>query len=137
MRVITVSDVEAAAGNGHKDIVPSDPVLVTPLARDRAAVLGVRIVDGPYAAHDAPATEAANEGVANGRRRPPAPADVGRLVLESKVRTITRRLLLRRGHGFTELEDIVAAVMSRLEGSGGTAESTDCSCGCCHGGDRR
>jgi hypothetical protein len=44
-RVVTVADVEVAA-QGDRRIAVGDRTIVTPLARDRAVVLGVDI-DGP------------------------------------------------------------------------------------------
>lgn len=103
-RVITVHDVEAAAAEG-RSLQADASTLVTPLARDRAVVLGVAIERQAGAAVSSrPAQETKT------------------LVLESKVRTIARRMLLREGRDLTALEDIVAAVMDRL--------GRDCGCGC-------
>jgi hypothetical protein len=101
-RVIAAAEVEAAAG-GDKSVRVEAGAMVTPLARDRAAVLGVRILEGV----SAPA-EKAHSNI---------------LVLESKVRVAARRALLRSGRGLGDLEDLVAQVMRRLGGGA-------CDCGC-------
>ena len=103
-RVITVHDVEAAAAEG-RTLEADASTLVTPLARDRAVVLGVTIEHRAGAA--VPST---------------ASKETKTLVLESKVRTIARRMLLRQGRDLADLEEIVAAVMDRL--------GHRCECGC-------
>ena len=103
-RVITVHDVEAAAAEG-RTLEADASTLVTPLARDRAAVLGVAIEHKAGAA--APSTSA---------------KETKTLVLESKVRSIARRMLLREGRDLADLEEVVAAVMDRL--------GHQCECGC-------
>jgi hypothetical protein len=103
-RVITAADVEAAA-RGDKSLSVEGGAIVTPLARDRASVLGVRVLEGVSPPGEKTAPHSSS------------------LVLESKVRVAARRALLRSGRGLGELEDVVAQVMRRL--GGGT-----CDCGC-------
>jgi hypothetical protein len=100
-RVITSGDVEAAARSG-RDLVVDGTTLLTPLARDRAQALGVRI----------------EEMQASGPT-PEGGVQVPRLVLESKVRVVARRLLLRSGASPAQLEEVVVAVMRRLDGECG------------------
>lgn len=102
-RVITAGNVEAAAKSGQQILVDATTI-VTPLARDRAQVLGVRFE--------------ARAGDDQGRED--GDIDLPRLVLESKVRMVARRLLLRAGENPAQLEEVVAAVMRRLDG--------DCGC---------
>jgi hypothetical protein len=130
-RILTAGDVEAAASNGDKSIAVADGVLVTPLARDRAVALGVIIADGTRLAHG-PRTGA---GVAARReapaRSPRATAakdlDVARLVLESRIRTVARRALLRNERDLSGLEDVVRAVLARLS----QESSQGCACASC------
>lgn len=123
-RVLTVRDVEAfdADGNGgHRQLVVGDGTLVTPLARDRAAALGVEIVSG-NGHRSAPV-------VGPGRGEPPAAASpvsgdrLARLRAESVVRSVARQVLLRQGLGLGRLEDVVASVMERL-----SKPATACGC---------
>lgn len=130
-RVITAAEVEAVVRNGDRQLAPGDGALVTSLARDRAAALGVAILDGQVTGSPSPAPPAEAEV-------PPAPRitgwselDVNRLALESKVRVVARRALLRAGRGLAELESIVAAVLGRLEDEAGPG------CGCEARGGRR
>ncbi|GEM_PF-2907563 len=115
-RVVTVADVEAAAEAGSS-LVVDDHTIVTPLARDRAAALGVSLGGASTSAGMAESKRAAPSGAGGG--------DVRRLALESRVRIVARRMLLARGEGLGGLEELVAAVMARL----------GCGCGCEHGGD--
>jgi hypothetical protein len=137
-RILAAAEVEAAA-NGHGEITLNDGVLVTPLARDRAAALGVRLVEGPH-------------GRANSYRppgpRPPGTSGVAvmataisegngtmhadhlaRLRAESAVRSAARRVLLRQGAGLAGLEDVMRAVLARLEVGGGRPGCTCTSAG--------
>jgi hypothetical protein len=133
-RVLTAADVEAAASNGDKSIAVADGVLVTPLARDRAVALGVSIADGTRLANG-PST---GEGVIARReapaRSPQATAakdlDVARLVLESRIRIVARRALLRNGRDLSGLEEVVRAVLARLS----EESSQGCGCASCERG---
>jgi hypothetical protein len=118
VRVLTAVEVEAAAGGGAREVQVPPGTIVTPLARDRAAALGVVLVDGtgPGPSTPPPAPE--------GRRRGRGGVDVERLALESRVRILARRALLRRGQGLAQLEELVQAVMRRLSPEGGA-----CPCG--------
>jgi hypothetical protein len=122
VRVLTAVEVEAAAGGGAREVRVPPGTIVTPLARDRAAALGVVLVDGtgPGPSTPPPAPPPAPEG----RRRGRGGVDVERLALESRVRILARRALLRRGQGLAQLEELVAAVMRRLSPEGGA-----CPCG--------
>jgi hypothetical protein len=99
--VVTAAAVEDAARTGQAQLdVPADAIL-TPLARDRAAALGVSLNGhGNGAGMAAPVTAAA--------------VDVGQLVLESRVRMVTRRVLLRADQGLSDYETIVTAVLRAL-----------------------
>ncbi len=100
MRVVTRAEVEAAAAAGI-GLAVDDDTLVTPLARDRAAVLGVAFDE----------TTTGSE--------PSHKPGLHRLVKESKVRMIARRALLKTGRDLSGLEDLVTAVMLRVEHSCG------------------
>jgi len=120
--VLTASQVEAAAKAGQADLRVPAGTIVTPLAKDRAQVLGLLLVPcgvGVASAGDAPAGRVP-------RRRAESEIDVERLVIESKVRVVVRRVLLGQGRGVAELEDVVTAVMARLR----PAERTGAACGC-------
>ena len=123
--VLTAREVEAAAQAGTRTLAVEAGTVVTPLARDRAAALGLSISDaGPAPAHGAePGTPPPGSGPA--RRGRSGGADLDRLVLESRVRVVARRVLLRRGLGLGALDDLVAAVIARLSGAEGRA----CPCG--------
>ncbi len=125
VRVLTAREVEAAAQGGARELAVEPGTVVTPLARDRAAALGVEIRDaaGP-AGGGAPPPPGPGE---RGRRRGPGEPDVERLALESRVRIVARRVLLRRGEGLGALEELVAAVVARL--SGPAADGRACPCG--------
>ncbi len=117
-RVVTAAQVEAAAQNGSRKVVELRPdSLVTPLAWDRARVLGVSIVDGNGRVA-APLPSSNGDGgrrVTGGAWEPEAPGiDLARLKLESHVRAIARRVLLRTDSGLDRLEWLVAEVMDRL-----------------------
>lgn len=122
-RVVTAGEVEAASAEGRRELAVSDEDIVTPLARDRAVALGVSLVAEAMGG-------AAPGGGATPKRA--GGSDLPRLVLESRARVMARRALLRRGGDLGRLEDVVSAVMSRLEG-GHHAES----CGCRHRGGAR
>lgn len=129
-RVLTAADVEAAASNGDKSIAVDDEVLVTPLARDRAVALGVSIADGTRL--NEPSTGAgvvARQGAPARFPRPTAAkdVDVARLVLESRIRIVARRALLRNGRDLYGLEDLVRAVLARLS----QESSQGCGCASC------
>ncbi|HXF73561.1 MAG TPA: hypothetical protein VNO79_13265 [Actinomycetota bacterium] len=124
--VLTAREVEAAAQAGTRTLAVEPGTVVTPLARDRAAALGLSISDaGPApAAHGVdPGTPPPGTGLA--RRGRSGGADLDRLVLESRVRVVARRVLLRRGLGLGALEELVAAVIARLSAPEGGA----CPCG--------
>ncbi len=112
-RVVTAAEVEAAASSGAS-IVVDDTTLVTPLARDRAAVLGVSLGGDPVPS--GPAEPAGSAPTSSG-------PDIERLILESRVRTVARRTLLAHGRDLSGLEELVEAVMTKL-GCG-----CDCECG--------
>ena len=112
-RVVTAAEVEAAAASGASIVVDEETV-VTPLARDRAAVLGVSLGGEPAAT-----TPAAQTRGSSG-------TDVERLILESRVRMVARRALLARGRDLSGLDDLVEAVMAKLT----------CGCSCECGGGR-
>jgi hypothetical protein len=97
-QVITAADVEAAAGGG-KSLQVEAGAMITALARDRAAELGVSI------------SEAAPTAVSVSTN----PA------LLAKVRSVTRQALLRSGRGLGDLDSVVSEVMRRLDGC-------DCGC---------
>lgn len=104
-RLVTAKDVEAAAGSGDRHLAVDAGDLVTPLARDRAAALGVTMENqGAPAQPPAAGEEAVN---------------VARLAAESRVRVVARRHLLRTGRSLDELEAVVAAVIDRIKASGG------------------
>jgi hypothetical protein len=130
-QVITAAEVEAALANGNRQLVSENGALITPLARDRADAVGLAIVDGQ-----------APGGTGDAQPGPLAPRparataspelDVKRLVVESKVRVAARRVLLRTGRSPGELENVVQAVMRRLEAEAG--EAVGCGCvGCGRG----
>jgi hypothetical protein len=110
--VLAAAEVEAAA-NGRGEITLNDSVLVTPLARDRATALGVRLVDSSGGRPD---RRSNGELTAD---------DLARLRAESAVRSVARRVLLRQGVGLARLEDVVAAVLARLQTCG---EGAGCTC---------
>jgi hypothetical protein len=117
-RVVTAADIDAAARDGgHLRLTPD--VLVTPLARDRATALGVAL-DGEPAAAGVPAAAPDPPGHAR-----TGGVDVEGLVLESRVRVVARRVLLRAGRGLADYEQVVSAVMRRLQQEGGRP----CECG--------
>jgi hypothetical protein len=126
-QVLTAKEIEAAAvaSDGDRRILVADGVLVTPLARDRAAALGVTLVSGN--GHGTIAASARTPA-------PPAPMatngdTLARLRAESVVRSVTRQVLLREGLGLGPLEEVVGAVLDRLRSSAG--------CGCdCRGSGR-
>lgn len=129
-QVITAADVEAAVANGNRQLVAENGALLTPLARDRAAAVGLAIVDGQAAG-----------GTGDAQPGPLAPRpvrataspelDIKRLAVESKVRVAARRVLLRTGRSPAELENVVQAVMRRLEAEAGEAGGCGCvGCGC-------
>ncbi len=118
VRVLTAGQVDAAAQAGVRELAVEPGTLVTPLARDRAAALGVTIRDGPGP------TDGGSPPGRELRRRGRSGVDLDRLVLESRVRILARRALLRRGQGLGALEDLVAAVMTRLY-----SEVEACPCG--------
>lgn len=125
--VLTAADVEAAA-NGSRRIELDEGMVVTPLARDRAGSLDVLIIDrnGQLLASGA----APGRGQGNGSTPAPAPATstpadhLARLRLESVVRTTARRVLLGQGMRLDLLEEVVAAVLVRLDQSA----QARCSC---------
>ncbi len=119
-RVVTAAEVEAVSAEGRRELAVSDEDIVTPLARDRAVALGVSLVVEALGG-------AAPSGGATAKRS--GGSDLPRLVLESRARVMARRALLRRGGDLGRLEDVVSAVMSRLEG----AHSHSGSCGCREG----
>lgn len=102
-RVITASEVEAAAVSGERIVLTSDTI-VTPLARDRARALGVAIAASP------------------GGPQPASKPDSNHLVLESRVRMVARRVLLRSGRSLDQLEQVVGSVLQGLD--------HECDCGC-------
>lgn len=120
--VLTASQVEEAAKAGEAELRFAVGTIVTPLAKDRAEVLGLLLVPG--------AVGVASVGGAPAERAPWRRAgselDVERLVVESKVRVVVRRTLLARGRGVGELDDVVAAVMARLR----PTERPGAACGC-------
>jgi hypothetical protein len=119
-RVVTVAHVEVAA-QGDRRIAVGDGTIVTPLARDRAVVLGVDI-DGV----------AAPDGATGSRPGPGSPDPRARaLIVESRVRVLARRALLRRGRSLAGLDDLVAAVLERL------AHDDLETCGCPREGETR
>jgi hypothetical protein len=129
-QVITAAEVEAAVANGSRQLVPENGALFTPLARDRAAALGMTILDGQ---------PPDRRGTVRSQTVPPPAVrttatpelDVKRLAVESKVRVVARRVLLRTGRGPGELESLVAAVMRRLDAEAGEAGGCGCeNCGC-------
>lgn len=103
-RVVTASEVEAAATSGSSILI-DDQTLVTPLARDRAAVLGVSL---------------GREETSETDSGPSGGSAVERLRLESRVRIAARRALLARGRSLAGLDELVEAVMEKLT----------CDCGC-------
>jgi hypothetical protein len=119
-QVLTAKEIEAVAvaADGDRRLTVADGVLVTPLARDRAAALGVTLVSGNGRAQatgaGAPAPATANGG------------GLARLRAESVVRSVTRQVLLREGLGLGELESIVAAVLERLRDP---SSGDGCGCG--------
>jgi hypothetical protein len=120
--ILTASQVEGAAKAGQADLRVPAGTIVTPLAKDRAQVLGLLLVPcalGVTSAGDALAGRVP-------RRRAESQMDVERLVIESKVRVVVRRVLLGQGRGVAELEGLVTAVMARLR----PAEPTGAACGC-------
>jgi hypothetical protein len=132
-RVLAAAEVEAAA-NGRGEITVNDSVLVTPLARDRATALGVRLVDSsggrpgrrsPGPSPPDPSGVAGIATVTGGRNGELTADDLARLRAESAVRSVARRVLLRQGVGLARLEDVVAAVLARLQTCGG---GSGCTC---------
>jgi hypothetical protein len=118
-QILTAKEIEAAAvaADGDRRLSVADGVLVTPLARDRAAALGVTLVSGN------------GRSVSVAASSPPAMANGGGLAqlrAESVVRSITRQVLLREGLGLGNLEEIVAAVLARLRNATG---QQGCGCG--------
>lgn len=124
--VVTARDVEAVAREGGKELVVADAAIVTPLAKDRAVALGVVLVrqatcPAPRVHHpdrcaSAGAAVRGDEGVR-------------RLALESRVRIVARRTLLRRDGGLARLEDVVAAVLARVADDAGAAGACGCGSG--------
>jgi hypothetical protein len=115
-RVLTAKDVEAAASgsDGHRQVVVGNGTLITPLARDRAAALGVALVAGNDSpAAPTPAAPVAGDGLAQ-------------LRAESLLRSVARQVLLREGLGLGGLEEVVAAVKARL-----TEPASACGCAGC------
>lgn len=100
MRVVTRAEVEAAAASGASLAIDAT-TLVTPLARDRATVLGVSLEE--------------TTGDAGYIGEPDNKPSVHRLVKQSQVRTIARRTLLQSGRGLAGLDDLVEQVMRRVE----------------------
>lgn len=117
--VLTAAQIEAAAQEGSRELPVADGTVVTPLARDRAVALGVALVPG---ATSATADASREHGLLPPRRG--GDSRVARLALESRVRILARRTLLRRGAGLARLEDVVAAVLARL------AEQEGARCDC-------
>jgi len=118
-RLITAKQVESAAADGERSLPVAADDVVTPLARDRAAVLGVSLGDPTSAA----AQRGSPAGSQGGVTAPVGQADVARLAAESRVRVVARRQLLRAGRGLGDLEEVVAAVIERVRSDGG------CLCG--------
>jgi hypothetical protein len=129
-RVITAAEVEAAAANGNRQLVTENGALLTPLARDRAAAVGLAIVDGPAPVGPG-GVQPSTRGPRPGRATASPELDVKRLAVESKVRVAARRVLLRAGRSPGELEDVVQAVMRRLDAEAGGAGGCGCAgCDC-------
>lgn len=122
--IVTAAQVEAAFSEGRRQLLIADGTIVTPFARDRADALGVTLagVGSRGAAEGSSGSEgsAPRQGRRGGRR------EVERLALESEVRIIARRALLRQDRGLGQLDDLVAAVMARLEPNG----QSGAACGC-------
>jgi hypothetical protein len=121
-QVLTAKDIEATAvaANGDRRLAVAEGVLVTPLARDRAAALGVTLVsaNGRGPSIGGGPMQAQAQTPSNG-------GDLARLRAESVVRSVTRQVMLREGLGLGGLEPIVAAVLARLR-----APTAGCGCGC-------
>jgi hypothetical protein len=116
--VLTARDVEAAAQAGRSSCAVPTGTIVTPLAKDRAAALGVVLSE--------PAPAVRNDGgMGRPRSRGIVQVNVERLALESRIRVVVRRVLLRRGLSLDGVEDLVAAVMARL----GSVGDPGCACG--------
>jgi hypothetical protein len=99
-RVISADEVEAAASDAAEFEVPAG-ALVTPLARQRAAELGVALVTGTAAA------SASQPG--------------SRVAMEAKARELAESAVAARGGGPSQVDELVAAVMRLL--------AEDCRCG--------
>ena len=121
-RILTAADVEAAAQQQLRSLaVPADTI-VTPLALDRARVLRVGLGEpasdsgeaSPMSARPSRRSQMAVGGA--------SAADIAWLIVESRVRTIARRLLLREYRNLALLEDVVDDVMSRLQHSAGAPQ---------------
>jgi len=91
--IVGVSEVEAAAEAGRDSIVVPSGSMLTPLARERAAELGLDV---------------ASEGQ-------PA-ADPRRKALRAQVEAITARVVARHGGDSDQIEPIVNAVMRQIAG---------------------
>ncbi len=133
-RILTAAQVEAAALEGRRELIVPNGAVVTPLAKDRAVALGVALMGEVTTSLSAPdgagAPTPGGEGLRLSRRRRGSAPDLDRLVLESKVRILARRALLRGGHGLGEVEDLVTAVMMRLY----AGDRPEPACGCPAGG---
>jgi len=120
-RVLTAAQIEAAAQEGWRELAVADGTVVTPLARDRAVALGLALVSAVASgAVGAPA----EDDLPSSGRRSGGGTRVERLALESRVRILARRTLLRQGAGLARLEDVVASVLARL------SEQEGAGCGC-------
>jgi hypothetical protein len=117
--VLTARDVEAVAAQGRRECAVASGTIITPLARDRAAALGVILSESAATASgdDGGSARFRGQGIlqVNGER----------LALESRIRVVARRALLSRGRSLDGLEDLVAAVRDRL----GAVGEGGCGCG--------
>lgn len=92
-KVISANEVEAAAEAGHSELTVSGGAVVTPLARERAAALGVNLVTTTVRARTA-----------------------DRQTLEDKAREVSRRVIAAHGGDPGMLEDVVKTVLKRMSG---------------------
>jgi hypothetical protein len=118
-RILTAADVEAAAQQQLRSLaVPADTI-VTPLALDRARALRVGLGEPASDSGGAPPAPPRPSRRSQTTLGGASAADIAWLVVESRVRTIARRLILREYRNLALLDDVVDDVMSRLQDSAG------------------
>ncbi len=120
-RVLTAADVEAAAQQQLRSLAVPAGTIVTALALDRARVLRVGLGEPASDSGEAPPTPARPSRRSQMTVGGASAADIAWLVVESRVRTIARRLLLREYRNLALLDDVVDDVMSRLQDSAGAS----------------